>query len=282
MKITPLTLVLILVFSSILVAEAPFIAVGGVKVVEAQTVQSTSILVSHFNVDLVYAYATGTYAAMAIVNFTRIPNQTISTDGVSDVYTLELYSNSHMIGSHVIGCTIGAGPSLDYMMGISMSIGHFGLQSVSNAEDRSGLTTWDIPYDPPYPSFVEPLAVKLIKTGWVVVEGNYTWSTLNRHEVIEEVHLVHFQDGYLYNNLVLQEQLIDPKHPLATSIPTSPTPSMSIPSPSPSITQKPVFSFESAPAVLATFVVVSVGLLALACAATLIYFRKRRIRPEGK
>ncbi len=104
------------------------LSVVEIQVVEAETVQSSSVLVSHFNVDLVYAYATGTYAALAIVNFTRIPNQTISTDGVSDVYTLELYSNNHMIGSHVIGCTIGAGPSLDYMMGISMSVGHFGLR----------------------------------------------------------------------------------------------------------------------------------------------------------
>ena len=66
--------------------------VVGIQVVEVQTVQSSSVLVSHFNVDLVYVYTTGTYAAMAIVNFTRILNQTISTDGVSDVYTLELYS----------------------------------------------------------------------------------------------------------------------------------------------------------------------------------------------
>ena len=106
MKNASLTLVLVLVFSSIFVAEAPFLTVGGERVVEVQTVQSSSVLVSHFNVDLVYVYTTGTYAAMAIVNFTRILNQTISTDGVSDVYTLELYSDGQIIGSRLIGCTL--------------------------------------------------------------------------------------------------------------------------------------------------------------------------------
>jgi len=252
--------------------------VVGIQVVEVQTVQSSSVLVSHFNVDLVYAYATGTYAALAIVNFTRIPNQTISTDGVSDVYTLELYSNNHMIGSHVIGCTIGDGPSLDYIMGISMSVGHFGLQSVRSAESRLGLTTWDIPYDPPYPSFVEPLAVKLIKTGWVVVEGNYTWSNLNRHEVIEEVHLVHFQDGYLYNNLVPQEQLNDPKHPPMPTSQISPTPS-SMPTSNASPTPKTVSLLALTPVLKTALVIISIVLVAVIGLGLLVYFKRRKGKP---
>ncbi len=249
--------------------------VVGIQVVEAQTVQSSSVLVNHFNVDLVYAYTTGTYAAMAIVNFTRILNQIISTDGVSDVYTLELYSHGQIIGSRLIGCTIGDGPSLDYMMGISMSVGHFGLQSVRSAEDRLGLTTWDIPYDPPYPSFVEPLDVKLIKTGWVVVEGNYTWSSLNRHEVIEEVHLVQLQDGYLYNNLVPQEQLNDPKHPPIPTSQTSPTPS-SMPTSNASPTPKTVSLLALTPVLKIAIVIISIVLMAVIGASLLVYFKKRR------
>ena len=248
--------------------------VVGIQVVEAQTVQSSSVLVSHFNVDLVYAYATGTYAALAIVNFTRIPNQTISTDGVSDVYTLELYSHGQMIGSHLIGCTIGHGPSLDYLMGISMSVGHFGLTSV----ERSRLTTWDIPYDPPYPSFVEPLSVKLIKTGWVVVEGNYTWSSLNRHEVIEEVHLVQFQEGYLYNNLVPQEQLNDPKHPPMPTSQISPTPS-SIPTSNASPTPKTVSLFALTPVLKTALVIISIVLVAVMGVGLLVYFKRRKGKP---
>jgi hypothetical protein len=246
----------------------------GIQVVEAQTVQSSSVLVSHFDVDLVYAYATGTYAARAIVNFTRILNQTISTDGVSDVYTLELYSNGQMIGSHLIGCTIGDGPSLDYLMGISMSVGHFGLTHV----ERSRLTTWDIPYDPPYPSFVEPLSVKLIKTGWVVVEGNYTWSTLNRHEVIKEIHLVHFQDGYLYNNLVPQEQLIDPKHPPMPTSQTSPTPS-SMPTSNESPTSKTISLLELTPVLETALVIISIVLVAVIGVGLLVYFRRSKGKP---
>ena len=161
------------------------------------------------------------------------------------------------------------------MMGISMSVGHFGLQSVREAESRLGLTTWDIPYDPPYPSFVDPLAVKLIKTGWVVVEGNYTWSTLNHHEVVKEVHLVHIQEGYLYNNLVPQEQLKDPKHPLTTLIPASPAPIISTPSPSPSSTQKPVSLFELTPSLRIALIVVSVVSTALVAVGVMVCFKKR-------
>jgi hypothetical protein len=278
LKKTALFLTLFLAFSMIVVAGAHCLVVGSATFA-AETTQSSSVLVSHFNVDLVYVYAAGDfYAAIAIVNFTSIPNQTLPIDGVSDLYILELYSDGQMIGGHVIGVNIGADTSMDFMMGMSMSVGAFASVGEASAEHKYGLTTWEIPYNPPNPSFVQPLTVKLIRTGWIVVEGNYTWSSMYQHKVIEEVRLVQYQDGYLYNNLVPQEQLTDPKHPPTPTIHPSPTLS-SLPTSTPLPTQEPGSSLESTfTSSTAILVEGSIIAVAAACASVLVYFRKRRFQ----
>jgi hypothetical protein len=246
---------------------------GSVSPISAQT-ESSSALVSHFDVELVYAYAAGdeSYAAMAILNFTRTPNQTLPVDGVADLYTLELYSDGEKIASNVVGCTIGAQPSMDYLMALSMSTGHCSLTNDGDSS-QSRLTTWSLPYNPMNPTFVEPLTLKLIKTGWIVVDGNATWSKLNLHEKVAEVYLAPYQGGYLYNNLVPQDQLADPKHP--------PTPAPASPSLSnPTATPESVASNELIPTSTTMLVAIVIVALVAACTALLLHLNRRRFRPS--
>lgn len=270
----------LLAFSTIF-AEAHCIAVGKAEIVEIQTVKAP-VMISHFDVDLVYAYAPGGYKGIVIVNFTRIPNQTIPTDGVSDVYKVELSSNGHVIGSNVIGCTIGAGPSLDYMMRLCMSLGHLELRS----ESESAPHTWTIYCDPFNPSLVEPISLRVSRMGWIVVDGNSTYNNLNGNEAVQQVRLEKFQNGYLYNTFFPPENLsqIDLLNPRAPSNLTilqfGPQPTWSLSQQSPSPTQESVSSPQSAPLLSTTLAVASVVLVALAGTAVFVYFRKRWFRPE--
>lgn len=249
---TALALALLLVFSAFFV--------GGSSVAVAGAAEKLD-MISHFNIDIAYVNVSGGALGEVIVNVTRIPNQKISVDGVTDVYKVELFSNGQVIGSNIRGCTIGAGLSLDYLMGLSMSLGHVGTRNVES--NGSTLITWDIWYDPMNPQFVEPLTVSLSRMGWIVIDGNDTSSNLHLNDKIQQVTLVKAQSSYIYGNL-------PPK-----AAPTSSPPS----SANPSQTQEPVSSLELTPA-LTTALVVAVVLVVFSYVAV-IYVRKRRFRPES-
>jgi hypothetical protein len=249
MKRMPLSMAL-LIFSITLI----MCSVGGAS---AETDAKASAFISHFDANIIYANASAKYVYAEVdVNLTRIPDQSIPVDGVTDFYKVELISNGRVIGSSIKGCTIGAGLSMDKLMGLSMSYGHIGTSKIYGNQT---IEKWDVWYDPMNPTFVEPLAIRLSRVGWAIVNGNDTSINLNLNQGVQEVHLTKSDNSYTYGK--------PPQNNILTSV--TPTPTTS-PSPSPIET-------ETFPATMAaTFSLVIV--LAI-IAGLLVYFRRRRGKP---
>jgi hypothetical protein len=248
-----------LLFAVLFAFSVVFAGASTVGVVEAAEEPD---MISHFNSNIIYVNVSGGVLGEAVINLTRIPNQTISAEGVTDFYKLELFSNGRVIGSNIRGYTIGAGLSMDYWMALSMSLGHVGGRTVES--NGSTLITWDIWYDPMNPSFVEPLTLRLSRKGWIVINGNATHTNLNLDEKIQEVPLEKSQDSYIYGN-----------------VPPKPTPAANPPtfSPSPSPRQEPVSSFELTPAHTRALAAVAVIVIVIAC-TVVFYIKKYRFQPE--
>jgi hypothetical protein len=253
MQKTALAFALLLAFSAI------FAGASNVAVVEAAEELD---MISHFEINIVYVNVSGGVLGEAVINLRRIPNQTISAEGVADFYKLELFSNGERIGSNIMGCSLGAGIPYGYVMGLSMNFGHVGAVRADSNDSR--LFTWSIWYDPMNPRFVVPLTLRLSRMGWVVINGNDTHTNLNLDEKIQEVQLVKSQNSYIYGN----------PPPKATPAPNPPTFT-----PSPSPTQKPVSSFELTPTHTKALVVIAVIVIVIAC-TVVFYIRKYRFQPE--
>jgi hypothetical protein len=228
--------------------------VGGVS---TETDTNASALISHFNAGITYANASTKYVFGEVdVNLTRIPDQSIPVDGVTDFYKVELISNGKVIGSNIRGCTIGAGLSMDKLMGLSMSYGHIGTSTI---DGNQTIAKWDVWYDPMNPTFIEPLAIRLSRVGWAIVNDNDTSINLNLNQEVQEVHLTKSDNSYTYGkptqNIIL------------TSVTPAPTTS---PSPSPKETE----SFPATTA--ATF---SLVIMLAIIAGLLVYFRRRKGKP---
>ena len=225
--------------------------------VSAETNANASALISHFNATITYANASTNYVFAEVdINLTRIPDQSIPVDGVTDFYKVELISNGKVIGSNIRGCTIGQGLTMGNLMGLSMTYGHIGTSAVKSNQT---MAKWDIWYDPTNPTFVEPLTIRLSTVGWAIVNDNDTSINLNLNQEVQEVHLTRSDNSYTYGK------------PTQNVVPTSVTPAPTA-SPSPSPIETEFFSATT----VATFSLVIV--LAI-IAGLLVYFRRRRGKP---
>jgi hypothetical protein len=267
MKVTALALALILTLLIVATAGAQCIAVGKAKVASFQTVP-LSAFQRQFNVNLVYAYFQGGAYGTVVLNFTSVSNQTFSPDeGITEVYNVTVFSNGSIIGSSAIGCSVGRGIPWGYAQGLAMSLGHVSFSG------RQGLNEWSIIYHPLNPRLVKPISLTVSLMGWIEIDGNSTFSNLNGDEAIQQVTLEKFQNGYLYNTLVPQEQLLqidllNPQIPSDfTSASSSPSPSTS---PTPSIEPQQLEPFAATSVAAAVVSVVLVG------AGLIVYFRKRK------
>jgi hypothetical protein len=246
MKLMPLVMALLIL--SIILIICP------VGEESAETDANASALISHFNATITYANASTNYVFAEVdINLTRIPDQIIPVDGVTDFYKVELISNGKVVGSNIRGCTIGAGLSMDNLMGLSMSYGHIGTSTVKGNQT---MAKWDIWYDPTNPTFVEPLTIRLSRVGWAIVNDNNTSINLNLNQEAQEVHLTKSNNSYTYGKPTQNDIL--------TSVTPAPTTS---PSPSPIETE----SFPET--TVATF---SLAIVLAIIAGMLVYFRRSK------
>jgi len=252
MKRMPLVMALLLLSLTLIICQ--------VGEVSAETDANASALISHFNASITYANASSKYVFAEVdINLTRIPDQSIPVDGVTDFYKVELISNGKVIGSNIRGCTIGAGLSMGYLMGLSMSYGHIGTSTVKGNQT---MANWDIWYDPTNPTFVEPLTIRLTRVGWAIVNDNNTSINLNLNQEIQEVHLTKSENSYTYGKHT--------QNVILTSVTPAPTAS---PSSSPIET-------ETFPATtVATFFLVIVLSIIV---GLLVYFRRRKGKLASK
>jgi hypothetical protein len=62
----------------------------------------------------------------------------------------------------------------------------------------------------------ETLSITVYRIGWVTFSGNSTAVTLSNNEIVDQIKLEKFGDGWLYNTLVPEDELaeIDLLHPV--------------------------------------------------------------------
>lgn len=270
MKKTALVLALIVLFSISVIMGAQLSEYSGVNGVQVQTVQSSD-LNRQFNVDVVYAYFQGGSYGNVVFNATRVSDLPPSSEGVIEVFEVQIYAGGSCVGQKTVGWEIGEGLSIDAMMSFTMSLHSFYVTS------RTGLTTVSIFYEPLNPVLVEPVHLSVRRLGWITVDGDSIESDLSGDEFILQVQLDEFRGGFLYNVLVPAEQLsnIDLYRPWESPDPNSPSPSPS-PSPTPTIgptpTEEPqqTVPFETIFGVAITAAVFGAGL------GLLFYLMKRK------
>jgi hypothetical protein len=193
--------------------------------------------------------------------------------GVAEVYTVHVFSEGKLVSDNPkIGGIIGSGiASGEYLLDLGNDGGF-------SATTNVGLTTFTIGYTPTdYPILIEPISVSLIRLGWITSQGNNSEIHFSSQETTKNVELTKYQEGFLYNTLLSQEQLskLEPFKPLS-SYTTTPLPSPSSQetiAPSPSVMRE--FSAESAfTNVLVISFIVAIGLIS----ASLYFYKRRRLQ----
>jgi hypothetical protein len=220
---------------SIILILISLIIVGTIHVepIKAQTQNAEPLFSKNlFNVDLLYAYVqSGARTAVAIVNFTKAPNVTLSNySGVTEIYTVHVFSEGNLVSRNPkIGGIIGSG------LASGFDLMNLGMDGSFSARTNVGLETFTIDYRfTDYPILNEPISVSLIRLGWITTQGGKSEIHLSSQdqETVKQVELPKYQDGFLFNTLLSQEQLsrLDPFKPLSsyttTPLPT-PTPTVS-------------------------------------------------------
>jgi hypothetical protein len=186
-----------------------------------------------FDVDLLYAYVEpGASYAIAVLNFTSISNLTLSSNsGITEVYTVQIFSGSEFVDTEgAIGCQIGKGIDMDILMDLAMSFGTFG------ANSNIGLKTFEVSYSPLNPTLTAPISLNLVRLGRITVDENNTDIDFSSPQTVKHVELTQYQNGFLYNTLLAEEELsqIDVFDPLGLPDTSSPSPEpTATPSPTP-------------------------------------------------
>jgi hypothetical protein len=181
-----------------------------------------------FDVDLMYAYVQpGASSAIAVLNFTSISNVTLPNDsGITEVYTIQVFSGGNVVGTEgAIGCSIGKDVNSSFLMDLAMSFGHF------SGAQGGRLRYCTVFYEPLNPTLTEPISISVIRLGWITVNGNATQTNLLHNETAAHVELSKYQNGFLYNKLLSQEQLmkINMFEPLNTAVTPTQTPTSTVP-----------------------------------------------------
>jgi hypothetical protein len=270
MKRTALALVLAVAFSISVVMGSQSTRFGRANGLQVQTVQSSDIN-RQFNVDVVYAYFQGGIYGNVVFNATRISDLPLSSEGIIEVFEVQIYAGGNCVGQKTVGWRIGEGLSMNAMMSFTMSLHSFYVTG------GTGLTTVSVFYEPLNPVLVESVHLSVTRLGWITVDGDSIESDLSDDEFILQVQLDEFKDGFLYNVLVPAEQLsnIDLYRPWESPDPNSPSPN---PSSSPTPTTEPTpteeaqqtVPFEAIVGVAITVAVIGAG------SGLLIFLLKRK------
>ena len=266
-KKSALTIVLIVAFSTVVAAGAKFTGFSRASV-QMETVQPSD-LNRQFDVDIVYAYFQDGAYINVVFNVTLVSDLPISSEGLIEVFEAQICTTHSQIGNKAIGWQIGEGLSMDEMMSFSMSLGSFYVTT------RSGLTTVSITFKPFNPTLTEPIYLSLRRMGCITIDGAIQ-SDLSGDELIQQVRLEKYEDGFLYNVIVPVEQLpnINLYQPWESPDPNSPPPSPS-PSPEPTLTPEPQESAEvPSPAIWVSAVVLMAAVFGVGL-GLLIYLIKR-------
>ena len=236
-------------------------------------VQTTKSVPSEdlYHVDLLYAFVQpGAPSAVAVLNFTAISNLTLpSSSSITEVYTIRVFSKGATVGSKgAIGGTIGLAQFKgSFLLDLAMILGTF------SASGGDNVRFFEAPYEPLYPSLVEPISLSVVRLGWITIEGNSTQTQLYFNETVKHVGLSKYQDGYLYNTLFSQEELaqINLLDPLGLTHTTSPSPTPTIPTSStPLPSEEPQLGQDAILGIAVTVAVVCIGL------GLLVYLIKRK------
>ena len=189
--------------------------------IKAQTQNAEPLFSKNlFNADLLYAYVqSGARTAVAIVNFTKVPNLTLSNySGVTEVYTVQVFSGGNLVSRTTkIGGIIGSG------IASGVDLINLGMDGSFWASTNVSLETFTIDYKlTDYPILNEPISVSLIRLGWITTQDRHSeiHFASQDQELVKHVELTKHQDGFLYNTLLSQEQLsrLDPFKPLSSYI----------------------------------------------------------------
>ena len=163
------------------------------------------------------------------LNFTRLSEEVDICDAKVEVYRIEVYSNERFIGNllkyeglihnqSIIGQPLRFFPDFDSNPFYEDSISGGGGGATTRwpiGESRvtfsgGGGTTWARTFGEP-----ETIFITVTRLGWVMLTGNSTEAVvLSEPEVVAEVQLEKYRDGFLYNNLISEDQLSQLDDPL--------------------------------------------------------------------
>ncbi len=151
---------------------------------------------------------------------------TMDADAVFEYYTIEISTENGIIGNVTLA-SHASRPNFDpktlfkystlppdqwFAVNTSRSSGHYGLYP-----NGTGLGTINGPGDDWNRTAGEPetLTVTLRRIGWVILNNNFTVSHMASSDVVFQIQLEKYRDGFIYNNLFTQEQLsqINPAMP---------------------------------------------------------------------
>ena len=164
------------------------------------------------------------------INFTRLSEEVITCDAKYEVYLIKVYSDKGFIGnlqrfegfySPDITDNIGPVDVNEFFGDRPPSGGGSAYSNWDVGESRLGCsggggTNWVSTFGEP-----ETIFISVNRLGWITIKGNSTEAVvLEEPEVVAEVQLEKFGDGFLYNNLIPEDELsefdpdFDPLNPL--------------------------------------------------------------------
>jgi hypothetical protein len=224
---------------SVLIGVATIVPLAFLMATKAQT-PLLSVDQPQFNAEISYFYV-GNYWDNNIATATREQNygwlfslvyetspkftlDSLSADGVAEYYTVDISSEKGYVGN-VSFSTFLRGPNIK-PFNFFFQNGQFFINSTNGAISSSGLgqnsngTTignvngpakdWNGNLGKP-----DTLTLTVRRLGWVILKGNVTEIHQGGPEVVSQIQLQQFGDGFIYNKLFTQEELagINPLRP---------------------------------------------------------------------
>jgi hypothetical protein len=240
---------------------------GAANAVQVQMVQLSNIK-PQFDFEILYAYIQEGTDNSLVYNITHFSDLPSSSEVIIDVYKIEFFSDGHLISSNAAGFYIG-NPSMDVIMGLTISLPatHSGISGGGDEPHVSWLRENIIAFEHDFDADVDlsrTISAKVKRLGWIMVDGDLVEKDLSGDEIIQQVELEGFRDGFLYNVLVPSEEMsqIDPLIPLDSYNPTSPSPSA-----------EPQEGSEHFPTMCVAAIIVMIAIIGI---SLLVYFKKRK------
>jgi hypothetical protein len=231
------------------VALFQFVILVKATAVQVQTVQSLEPK-PQFEFDVVRAYLQGNSCSLDY-NITYVSDLPSSNKTIIEVYSIELFSNGNLLGSKGQGFFVSGNIELGNLMGLTSYIPYAssGISSVNWNESKLRPDSFQLLHAlNPLEDYSGTISLRVKRLGLITVEGESVDNGLSSGELIQQVELEKYGEGFLYSALPV----------------SSPTPS-----PSPELTPK-VEPFPT------TLVVASVVLVAVIGIGLIVYFKKRK------